>query len=83
MNAQRADELLSAADFTGVALNALEQNILLPAVEAARASFADQPLLQAKLIQTTSTSAQARAVHLRPGYTGGSERSVPEPVTRR
>lgn len=53
----RADELLSAADFTGVALNALEQNILLPAVEAARASFADQPLLQAKLIQTTSTSA--------------------------
>jgi len=52
-----ASALLSAADFTGVALNAPEQNILAPAVEAARTSFADQPILQAKLIQTASNNA--------------------------
>jgi serine/threonine protein kinase/tetratricopeptide (TPR) repeat protein len=53
----QASELLSAADFTGTALHALEENILLPAVEAARTSFADQPLMRAKLIQTTSNNA--------------------------
>jgi len=55
--ANREAEANRVADFTGVALNSLEQNILLPAVETARNSFGGQPILQAKLIQTTSNTA--------------------------
>ncbi len=52
-----ADALLSGADFTGTALRTLEQNILAPSVDAARTSFADQPILRARLIQTASNNA--------------------------
>jgi serine/threonine protein kinase/tetratricopeptide (TPR) repeat protein len=43
---------LEPLDFTGVALNTLQEDILQPALDAARAEFPDQPLVRARLLQS-------------------------------
>jgi serine/threonine protein kinase/tetratricopeptide (TPR) repeat protein len=43
---------LDQANFTNLALHTLEANIFTPALEAVGKTFADQPLVQAKLLQS-------------------------------
>tara|TARA_R110002072_G_scaffold42064_13_gene118257 strand:- start:44984 stop:48424 length:3441 start_codon:yes stop_codon:yes gene_type:complete len=46
------ESLVSGADFTGLALDALDEHIFTPSLEAIETQFADQPLVEARLLAT-------------------------------
>nr|AIE90225.1 serine/threonine protein kinase [uncultured marine thaumarchaeote AD1000_01_F04] len=50
------DELVAGADFTGLALQTLDQNVFDPALVAIERQFANQPLIQARLLQTLAST---------------------------
>ncbi len=52
------DKSLNGVDFTGLALETLETNIFERAIMAIDEQFADQPLVQARLLQSIATTAQ-------------------------
>lgn len=52
------EELVQGIDFTGVALDVLKQDIFEESLEAIDAGFADQPLVQARLLQSFVQSAE-------------------------
>ena len=50
------DTLVAGADFTGLALDTLDQHIFEPALEAIDREFADQPPVRASLLQTLAAT---------------------------
>jgi serine/threonine protein kinase len=52
----QADLLLSQADFTGIAVSSLKENIFEPALAAIESQFGDQPELKANLLQTIANT---------------------------
>lgn len=50
------DQMLAKADFTGLALDSIERSFFQPAIRSIDAQFADQPLVRARLLQTTATT---------------------------
>ena len=57
--ADRVDELetlIAGNDFTGMALETLDDNVFQPALAAIDAEFTDQPLIRARLLQTLANT---------------------------
>lgn len=50
------EKLVAGSDFTGMALEALERNFFVPALDAIDKQFADQPLVRARLLQTLAST---------------------------
>jgi serine/threonine protein kinase/tetratricopeptide (TPR) repeat protein len=50
------EKSIAGADFTGLALDALDANFFKPALDAIEKQFADQPLVKAKLLQSIATT---------------------------
>jgi serine/threonine protein kinase/tetratricopeptide (TPR) repeat protein len=48
------EELIAGSDFTGMALKSLNDNFFQPALAAIDEQFADQPLVQARLLQASA-----------------------------
>jgi serine/threonine protein kinase/tetratricopeptide (TPR) repeat protein len=81
----QADLMLADADFTGIALNALETNIFAPSIETIESQFADQPDVEADLLATVgetmqtlgildlASSAQERAIEIRTDRLGAAD----------
>lgn len=79
------EALLANANFTDLALEALDDNLFAPALAVVAEEFADQPLVQARLLQTLATTLrglgryasaedpQARAVALRTAELGPTD----------
>ncbi len=65
--ARLEDEAAAAAlrgvDFTGVALGSLSSSFFAPVLAAVDAEFADQPALQARLLQATATTMMEAGLH--------------------
>jgi non-specific serine/threonine protein kinase/serine/threonine-protein kinase len=54
--AAELENLVAGADFTGMALDALDENFFQPALAAIEKQFADQPLVKAQLLQTLAST---------------------------
>ncbi|HKQ47857.1 MAG TPA: serine/threonine-protein kinase [Phycisphaerae bacterium] len=50
------EKLVAGSDFTGLALESLDENFFQPALRAIDDEFADQPLVRARLLQTSATT---------------------------
>jgi len=68
------EELMAGSDFTGLALETLEENFFRPALEAIEKRFSDQPLVKARLLQTSAYT--LRAVGLLEAATAPQEEAL-------
>jgi serine/threonine protein kinase/tetratricopeptide (TPR) repeat protein len=50
------EQLIAGSDFTGIALDALEENFFQPALQVVEEHFVDQPLVKARLLQTMAST---------------------------
>lgn len=86
-------DLIAGGDFTGLALETLEDTFYEPALEAIEVEFGDQPLLQAQLLQTiastlrnvgliaAATAPQTQALEIRRDALGGEHPDTLDSIT--
>jgi len=88
------EKMIGGADFTGIAIDSLNDNYLQPALSAVEREFANQPLVKATLLQSiadslrilgafsAATAPQTEALDIRRRLLGNGHRDTLESINR-